>query len=68
MKIEIKSRFNGSVLFSLETKSLKLCVEAAVKARANLYGADLSGADLSGADLSGADLYGYTLTKETKED
>ena len=51
MKFEIKSRFNASVLFTLETESLKLCVKAAVKAKANLYGADLSGADLSGAFL-----------------
>ena len=41
MKFEIKSRFDASVLFSLETDSFKLCVEAAVKSRANLYGADL---------------------------
>ena len=36
MKFEIKSRWNGSVLFSLETESLKLCVEAAIKAKADL--------------------------------
>jgi uncharacterized protein YjbI with pentapeptide repeats len=57
MKFEIKNRFDGSVLFSLETDSLKLCVEAAVKSRADLTGADLTGADLTGADLYGADLY-----------
>ena len=63
MKFEIKSRFSGNVLFSLETETLKLCVEAAVKSGANLYGADLSGANLSGANLStGADLYGAILS------
>jgi hypothetical protein len=62
MKFEIKSRFNASVLFTLETESLKLCVKAAVKAKANLYGADLSGADLSSVDLSGADLSGADLS------
>ena len=31
MKFEIKSRFDGSLLFALETESMKLCVEAAVK-------------------------------------
>jgi len=41
MKVEIKHRFNGSVLFSLECESLKICVEAAVKAGANLAGANL---------------------------
>jgi len=44
MLFKIKHRFSGSVLFSLETESLKLCVEAAVKDGANLYGADLRGA------------------------
>jgi len=58
MLFKIKHRFSGSVLFSLETESLKLCVEAAVKDGANLYGADLRGADLCGADLRGANLRG----------
>jgi len=71
MLFEIKSNINGSVIFKLETKSLKLCVEAAVKSHANLYGANLFRADLSGvdlshvdlshADLSHADLYGANL-------
>ena len=61
MKFEIKSRFSGAVLFSLETDSLKLCVEAAVKSGANLSGADLRGAHLYGADLRGAHLYGADL-------
>ena len=59
MKIEIKSRYDGAVLFALEIGSLKLAVEAAVASGANLSGANLSGANLSGANLSGADLYGY---------
>ena len=61
MKIEIKTRWSGSVLFSLETDNIKLCIEAAVRAGANLSGADLSGANLSGANLSGADLSGADL-------
>ena len=66
VKFEIKSRFTGSVLFSLETESLKLCVEAAVKAKAdlrdaNLRDANLSGAYLRGANLGGADLGGAYL-------
>ena len=61
MLFKIKHRFSGSVLFSLETESLKLCVEAAVKDGANLYGADLYGADLYGADLRGANLRGADL-------
>jgi hypothetical protein len=58
---EIKSRFNGSVLFSLETESMKLCVEAAVKSGANLAGANLAGANLCGADLYDANLCGANL-------
>jgi uncharacterized protein YjbI with pentapeptide repeats len=62
MKFEIKHRGNGSVLFSLETTSLKLCVEAAVKSGVNLHGVNLHGANLSGAYLSGAYLYGANLS------
>jgi len=76
MNFEIKNRFSGSVIFSLECDSWKLCVEAAVKSSAdlsganlyganlygaNLRGADLGGANLRGADLGGADLYGANL-------
>jgi hypothetical protein len=76
MKFEIKSRFSSAVLFSLETGSLKICVEAAVKSRAdlayanlasaylayaNLAGADLAGANLAGANLARADLAGANL-------
>src|SRR3990167_3355173 len=61
MKYEIKNRVNGSVLFSLETANLKLCVEAAVGGKADLHGADLVGADLHGANLSNADLVGADL-------
>ena len=56
MKFEIKSRWDASVLFSIETNNFRLAVEAAVKSRANLSGANLYGADLSGANLSGANL------------
>ena len=63
MKIEIKSRWDGHVIFSVEAGSLKDALEIAIKSRAdlsraNLYGADLSGANLSGADLSRANLSG----------
>jgi len=69
MKFEfIKHRWNGSVLFSLECESLKLCVVAAVKSGVNLSGADLSRAnlfraDLSRADLSRANLSGVNLSR-----
>ena len=67
MLFEIKNRFSLEVIFSLESDSFKLCIEAAVKSganlsRANLYGADLSRADLSRANLSRADLSGADLS------
>lgn len=61
MKIEIKSRWNASMLFAIETGSLRLAVEAAVKQRANLGGANLEGANLGGANLGGAYLEGAYL-------
>ncbi len=67
MKIEIKCRFSGSVLFyhDVENNTIKLTVEASVKAGAYLTGADLAGADLAGAYLTGADLGGANLDGET---
>ena len=77
MKFEITHRISGAILFSLETKSPKLCIEAAVKSDAYLVGADLRGANLRDAklrdadlrvanlrdtDLSGADLSGANLS------
>src|SRR5689334_23082728 len=61
MKYEIKHRFTGKVLFSLETDSLKLCVEGAVKSKANLGGAYLRDANLGDANLVGANLRGAYL-------
>ena len=70
VKFEIKSRWSGSVLFTIETDTLKLAVEAAVKSCADLHGADLRGAylrdaDLRGAYLRGADLHGADDNKIT---
>ena len=62
MKFTIKHRWSGAVLFSLETESLKLCVEAAARSGANLSDANLSGANLSDANLSGANLRGANLS------
>ena len=61
MKFEIINQWTGAVLFSLETESLKLCVEAAIKSSANLYGANLTSANLSGANLTSANLDGANL-------
>lgn len=50
MKCEIKHRFSGEILFALEAESMRLCVEAAVKAGADLAGAYLARAYLAGAN------------------
>ena len=81
MQFEIKSRWSGAVIFTADIEAdesasasikLGLAVKVAVKARADLSGANLRGADLgganlglaylSGADLSGADLDGADLS------
>ena len=61
-KVEIKSRFDGKVIFSTEAISLKGAVEIAVKSRADLSGANLSRAYLYEANLSGAYLYEANLS------
>jgi len=53
---EIKNRFNGKIIFSIEQKSLKLSVEVIINSGADLRNADLRNADLHGADLRNADL------------
>jgi hypothetical protein len=75
MKIQIKNRFTGSVIFEHdeEKNSILLVVKLAIEFGANLSGANLSGADLSGANLrranlidanlSGADLSGADLRR-----
>ena len=61
MKIEIKSRWNSTVLFTAEAASLLLALEAAAKVGANLGSANLGGANLGGANLGGAYLRGAYL-------
>ena len=56
MKFEIKHRYSGELLFSIETETMKMAVEAAIKQKANLSSADLNYADLRSADLSYANL------------
>lgn len=47
MKVEIRSRWSGALLFSLDAESLSFAVEAAVKSGANLTDADLTDANLT---------------------
>jgi uncharacterized protein YjbI with pentapeptide repeats len=61
--IEIKHRYNGSVLLTVDRNTLSYAyLSGANLSGANLSGADLSGANLSGANLSGADLSGADLS------
>jgi len=53
---KIKSRWSGVVLFSIEAKTLRDCLEKALESDANLRGANLRGADLRDANLRGANL------------
>ena len=69
MKIEIKQRFTGAVLYSHECKdnTVAKTLRAAIKAGAdlrwtNLRDADLSGSDLHEADLCYSDLRGCDLS------
>ena len=52
MKFEIKNWYSGTIIFTIETESWKLAVEAAIKAKTNLRSANLRYANLSYADLS----------------
>lgn len=67
MKIDLKRRRSGEVLFSVDADSFKLAVEAANTtkvdlAEVNLLETDLAGANLNGARLSGANLTATNLT------
>ena len=63
VKIEIKNRWTGSVLFEYEKENntLKETLEKAIEEGANLEGANLKGANLKGTNLKGANLKGTNL-------
>jgi len=62
VKFKIRNRFSWNIIFTLETKSLKLAVEAAVVGGTNLTEAYLAGANLTGAHLAEAYLAEANLT------
>ena len=62
MKIQIKHKIDSSIIFECDAKSIKIAVEMAIKAKADLSNSDLHGADLSGSNLRGADLSGSDLS------
>jgi hypothetical protein len=59
MAIEIKNRFSGAVIRTVDAAKLS----RADLSRADLYGANLRSADLRSADLSGANLSGANLSR-----
>lgn len=63
IKIEIKNRFTGKVLFEYEkvNNTVKDTLVEAVKCGVDLFGADLRCAELCGVDLRGAYLSGANL-------
>ena len=61
MKYTIKSRYSDAILYEGDGDTLRDVVIAAVKARANLYGANLVSANLVSANLGGASLGGADL-------
>jgi len=56
VKFEIKNRYTRNIIFEAEAESLKVAVEIAIDAEANLRGANLRWANLRWADLQEADL------------
>jgi len=62
MKIQIKNRFSGDVIFETDAENLGQAVLIALKAKANLSSANLSYADLRSADLRSADLSSADLS------
>jgi hypothetical protein len=62
MTIEIKSWYDGRVLWTSEAETMKDAMHAALAAGADLTDAHLTGADLTGADLTDANLTGAHLT------
>ena len=63
MRYEVKDRWDGKILYADEAASFKALIAAAVRAKANLYGANLVRANLVRANLDGANLYGANLVR-----
>jgi len=64
VKIEIKNRFTGKVLFEFETENntIQKTVEEAIKSGCDLSGCDLSFSNLRGCNLSFSNLSGCDLS------
>jgi hypothetical protein len=62
MKIQIKNRFDNSVIFETEAANTREAVLAAISQKVSLSSADLRSADLRSADLRSADLRSADLS------
>jgi len=64
MKIQIKHRYTGDVIFEhdCEDNNIKKTVLKAIELGSNLSYSNLRGSDLSGSDLSGSNLRGSDLS------
>ena len=69
MKVQIKHRYTDAVLFEADVPDdmpsgmqMRVALEKATAAKANLRGSDLSGSNLSGSNLSGSNLSGSNLS------
>jgi uncharacterized protein YjbI with pentapeptide repeats len=72
MKLQIKHRYTGTILFEAECGDFRACVELAVKSKAdlrsaNLRSADLRSANLRSANLESADLFSANLRSANLE-
>jgi hypothetical protein len=67
MNIQIKNRYNDSILLEGEYESVKQALVTAASKAANLREADLEGAYLQGANLRGANLRGANLREADLE-
>ena len=63
MKIKIKNRWNGNIIYACETENLKMAVEMAVKLKINLSGSDLRRSNLRGSNLRGSNLSESDLSR-----
>ena len=61
MKIEIRNKLSGSLIFACDAKDMRTAVELALSNHISLSYANLSGVNLRGVNLKGANLKGVDL-------
>jgi hypothetical protein len=68
MKIEIRNRWTGAIMFTEEADSLKAASQRLVVRGSDLSGSNLRDSDLSGSDLSGSNLRDSNLSGSNLRD